>query len=114
MLHGQAEGGHMFTKICTNVHANKPFDENRVLTLVLYNIAVCDVDDLVEKNPSALQGPNGTSKNIYNQRLWMDRKLEIHLTELIKNLSKPVIALQSVWVRTEPKEPYTNSHASLC
>lgn len=49
MLHGQAEGGHMLTKICTNVHANKLFDENRVLTLVLYNIAVCDVDDLVEK-----------------------------------------------------------------
>lgn len=70
----------MLTKICTNVHANKPFDENRVLTLVLYNIAVCDVDDLVEKNPSALRSPNGTSngsaKSIYNQCLWMDRTLD--------------------------------------
>lgn len=99
MLHGQAEGGHMLTKICTNVHANKPFDENRVLTLVLYNIGVCDVDDLVE-NPICTAGSKWNqqrfSKNIYKQRLWMDRKLEIHLTELIKNLTKPVIALHSV------------------
>lgn len=30
-LHGRAEGGYMLIKICTNVHANKPFDEEQSL-----------------------------------------------------------------------------------
>lgn len=51
--------------------------KNRVLSLVLYSIDVCDVDDLVEKTHLHCRvQKEPVQANIYNQRLWMNRKLK--------------------------------------
>lgn len=54
-----------------------PLMKNRVLSLVLYSIVVCDVDDLVEKTHLHCRVQKElVQENIYNQRLWINRKLK--------------------------------------
>lgn len=54
-----------------------PLMKNRVLSLVLYSVVVCDVDDLVEKTHLHCRvQKEPVQVNIYNQCLWMSRKLK--------------------------------------